>query len=104
MTDRKASIEAAAEKIALGLIRDGLTSTDPKHAELIKRLAPFKPLLQRHGTVDEKQVTQVLRNGIKVVRLKPDPNASDDAEVLRLLNALADKLGGMAKMMGLLKR
>ena len=82
MTNRKASIEGAAEQIAMELIRNGLMTDNPNYVNLCERLARFKPLLAQH---------------------KASHAASDKAETMRLLNALVDKLGGMAKMMGILR-
>jgi hypothetical protein len=92
-TSRLDTIQTKAEDLAMSLVRDGLSSTDPKLASLCQRLTRFKPLLPKD--VDDQQARQLLRNGFRVVNLKLDPGASDEAEVMRLLSELVDKLGGM---------
>ena len=81
------------------LINNDLKSSDPTLAPLCKRLERFRPMLKGR-TIEEASVRTLLKNGFKAVRFKPNPGASEEAEVLRLLDGLADKLGGMAKMMG----
>lgn len=95
------SVMTKAESIALGLIKNDLKPTDPKHATLCKKLERFRPLLAKHKTSsDDSQVRSLLQNGFRAVKFKVDPTATEEAEVLRLLNGLADKLGGMLGMLG----
>jgi hypothetical protein len=101
---RKASIEAQAEEVAITLIKNGLVTNDPRYTDLCRSLAPFKPLLAKHGKADEAAARRVIRNGFRTIKLKPIHGESNDDQVLRLLNALIDKLTTMARLMGLLKR
>lgn len=99
-TDRLAALKGKAEDVAMSLIRNQLEPTEPRYAPLCQRLARFKPLLTGQH-VEEAQARQLLKNGFAVVKIELDPQADDDTEVLRLLVALAEKLGGMAGMFGI---
>ena len=94
------SVMTKAEALAMGLIKNNLQSSDPKLAPLCKRLEKFKPLLAKNKG-DDAAARSLLQNGLRAVKLKIDPAATEDAEVMRLLNGLADKLGGMLGMFGL---
>lgn len=98
-TTRLNAIRTKAEAVAMGLIKNGLQTSDPKLAPLCKRLEKFKPMLAKAGS--EAQTRGLLQNGLRSVKFVPSAGTSDDAEVLRLLSALVDKLGSMAGMLGL---
>lgn len=93
------AIRAQAEDVAFKLVQDGLVSGDPKLSALCERLQPYKGMLSGKS-LEEAKVRTMLRNGLRAVRFKPDPSASREDEVVRMLNGLADKLKGMAKMYG----
>lgn len=82
----------------MDLIKSGLQTADPKLAPLCKRLERFKPMLAKAGS--EAQTRGLLQNGLRSVKFVPNAAASDEVEIMRLLSALADKLSGMAGMLG----
>lgn len=97
IVNRKKLIEERGEEVAIQLVKDGLVSTDASLAGICKRLERFKGVLSGKS-FNETQARTLIRNGFRAVRLKVNPDATDDAEVLRLLNGLVDKLDTMASM------
>ena len=85
-------IEAHAEEIALGLIKNDLRSNEPSLAGLCQKLERFRPMLVDKDVSNDK-VKALLKQGFKMARYTP---GSTDlrTESIGLLNALADKLGG----------
>jgi len=98
VAERKAQIRQLAEDKAVELIRGGLTSPDPQLNAICTKLSAFQPLLNGKD-VDEGKARDLLKTGFGMVRFKPDPGSPDEAEVLRLLEGLADKLSGMGSML-----
>ena len=96
--DRASRIQAQAEELALGLIRQGLTSTDPRLASICSRLTAFQPLLNGKN-VDEKRARDLIRMGFGMVKFQPSPAATDEDETLRLLDGLSHKISGMGRLL-----
>lgn len=97
--ERVKEIRTKAEEVALELVKNDLKSDDPAYAPLCAKLERFRPFLKGNGAGEDK-VRSLLKTGLSSVRFRPSSRASDDDEVLRMLDGLADKLGGFASMFG----
>lgn len=96
--NRLEKITALAEATAVKLVKNGLVSDDPRLEPLCKKLGRLKPLL-RGRDLDEARIKSLLTSGLAMVKLKPG-HGTDEEEAIRLLDALADKLGSMSSMFG----
>ncbi len=96
--DRKQKITALAEAKGLELVKNNLASSDPALAPLCQRLARFKALLGGQE-LDVSKAKSLLQSGFAMVQFTPQ-DGSDEAEAVRLLEALGDKLGSMGGMLG----
>ena len=97
--DRKEEVKQLAEDKAMELIRAGLVTDDELLAPVCKKLERFKSFLAGH--VDEDQARNLLRTGFGMVSFSPEDGASDELEVSRILEKLANRLKLMAPMLGL---
>ena len=99
MDDRASLIRHMAEDRALELIKAGLVSHDPRLSAICTKLSAFQPMLAGTNGIDETKARKLLQSGFGLVRFKPTPGASDEEEVIRLLDGLATKLSGMGRLL-----